>query len=117
MTEMEIVINGQSFTASLEDNETSQAFLNLLPLKLDMQELNGNEKYCFLSEPLPSDPTSISTIEAGDVMLYQDDCIVIFYETHSTSYKYTWIGKIEDAEGIAEVMSKGSVAVDFRINQ
>ena len=117
MTEIEIVIDGQDFTASLEDNETSRAFLRLLPLNLDMQELNGNEKYFFLSEPLPSNPASIGTIEVGDVMLYQDNCIVIFYETHSTSYKYTRIGKIEDAEGLAEVMGKGSVAVDFKINQ
>ena len=117
MTEIEIVIDGQDFTASLEDNETSRAFLKFLPLNLDMKELNGNEKYFFLSEPLPSNPTSISTIEAGDVMLYQDDCIVIFYETHSTSYKYTRIGKIEDTTGLAEAVGKGSVTVDFKTNQ
>lgn len=114
MTEMEIAINGQSFTASLEDNETSRAFLKLLPLDLDMQELNGNEKYFFLPEPLPANPTSISAIEAGDVMLYQDDCIVIFYESHSTSYKYTRIGKIEDARGLAEAVGKGFAKVDFK---
>ena len=117
MTEIEIVINGQGFTASLEDNETSRAFLKLLPLDLDMQELNGNEKYYFLSEPLPSNPQSISTIEAGDVMLYQDDCIVIFYETHSTSYKYTRIGKIEETTALAEAVGKGAVTVDFKTNE
>ena len=117
MTEIKIIINGQSFTASLEDNETSRAFLKLLPLNVDMQELNGNEKYFLLYDPLPSSPTLIGTIEAGDVMLYQDDCIVIFYETHSTSYRYTRIGRIDDTTGLAEAACNGSVAVEFETNQ
>lgn len=114
MKELEIIINGKSFIVSVEDNETAHAFVRLLPLNIDMKELNGNEKYYFLPESLPSDPTSVDVIEAGDVMLYQDNCIVIFYESHPTSYKYTRIGKIDDADGLVEALGKGSAEVDFK---
>ena len=48
MNQMEIIINGKTFSAQLYDNETAHAFAAQLPLTLDMRELNGNEKYLSL---------------------------------------------------------------------
>lgn len=115
MRQVSININGKTFIADVADNETTDAFLDILPLDVDMQELNGNEKYFRLLSPLPSSPKSFDVIEAGDVMLYQDDYIVIFYETHTTSYTYTRIGKIEDAEGLAEAAGSGIAQVNFQL--
>ena len=42
-TQISIFINGRPFEVSLEQNETTQAFQKLLPLKITMNELNGNE--------------------------------------------------------------------------
>ena len=39
---IEITVNGQTFSAELYDNETARAFKERLPLTLDMNELNGN---------------------------------------------------------------------------
>lgn len=39
-----VTVNGRDFTATLEDNETARAFYEMLPLTLEMDELNGNEK-------------------------------------------------------------------------
>ena len=50
-----IAVNGTSFAATLEDNEAGRAFAAMLPLTLDMSELNGNEKYHYLDESLPTD--------------------------------------------------------------
>ena len=61
-----------------------------------MNELNGNEKYVYLSSPLPTSPNVPKIIEKGDVMLFGDDCIVIFYESFKTNYSYTKIGSIEN---------------------
>ena len=45
VSNINIEINGVTYTASLEDNETSRELLNRLPLTITMNELNGNEKY------------------------------------------------------------------------
>lgn len=108
-----ITINEREFSATLYDNETARAFKELLPITLDMSELNGNEKYYYLLDSLPKNSTVPSRINAGDIMLYGGDCIVIFYESFSTSYSYTPIGKIDDPEGLAAALGSGSVQVTF----
>ena len=40
-----IKIGSKKFTASLLDNPTATAFRAMLPLTINMTELNGNEKY------------------------------------------------------------------------
>lgn len=110
---IEITVNGRAFSAELCDNDTAKAFRERLPLTLDMSELNGNEKYCYLSESLPTNSSRPSGIHTGDIMLYGSDCLVIFYESFSTSYSYTPIGKINDPDGLAEILGSGSVQVTF----
>lgn len=114
MLELEISAGGRVFTAQLYDSETVRALMDRMPLDLEMSELNGNEKYYYFEESLPALPQQISQIQAGDLMLYGSDCLVLFYETFSTSYRYTPIGHIEDASGLAEALGGGSVSVSFR---
>lgn len=107
------ILNGQEFVIELADNPSAVAFAGMLPFSGTLTELNGNEKYIRLDGTLPSDPSSPGTIEAGDVMLYQSDTIVIFYKTHQTNYSYTRIGKIADISGLAEAVGTGSVEASF----
>lgn len=97
---VKVLINNDEYTIDLEDNETVKAFVELLPLKMDMKELNGNEKYYYLNKSLPSDSSNIKKITAGDVMLYGDDCLVIFYKSFNTSYSYTKIGHINNLKDL-----------------
>lgn len=113
VTEMNITINGKSFTAELYDNETAMSFAEMLPKTFKMNELNGNEKYYYLSSPLPTNSQKVGRIEAGDIMLYGDDCIVLFYESFSTSYSYTKIGHITNPSGLADAVGDGDVNVVF----
>ena len=106
-------IGGHVFTARLEDNVTARAFAGLLPMTLDMSELNGNEKYHYLDGSLPSAPGRVGRINAGDLMLYGDDCVVLFYKSFSTQYSYTRIGHINDISGLESVVGSGSVQVRF----
>lgn len=108
---MTMEANGQTFAITLEDNDTARALEALLPLTLDMRELNGNEKYFYLDEALPAAAQAVGRIEAGDVMLFGDSCLVIFYESFSTAYSYTRIGRIDNPEGLAEALGGGSVTV------
>ncbi len=94
METMSITLNKQKYAVALEDNASVQALLKMLPLELTMQELNGNEKYVYLENTLPTDSQDIGNIQKGDVMLYGNNCLVIFYKSFSTSYRYTKIGHI-----------------------
>lgn len=106
-------IGDVSFTATLYDNETADAFKEQLPVTLDMSELNGNEKYHYLSFLLPASASRPERIEAGDIMLYGSDCLVLFYESFNTSYSYTPIGKLDDTEGLLEALGSGAVTIGF----
>lgn len=115
-TEMTLTINGKTFTATLYESETAQAFAKLLPLTLEMQELNGNEKYYYLDGTLPTNSEKVGTIHAGDIMLYGNSCVVLFYQTFSTPYSYTKIGRLNADTGIAEAAGNGAATVKFEIN-
>lgn len=96
ITNIKVSINGQDYNAILEDNETAQTFVNLLPQDFNMIELNGNEKYIYMDKSLPTNSSNPKHIEAGDIMLYGNDCLVIFFKSFNTSYSYTKIGHIEN---------------------
>ncbi|MBE6835620.1 MAG: hypothetical protein E7515_05140 [Ruminococcaceae bacterium] len=106
-------INEKEFQFTPEENETANEFLKRLPLSLSMSELNGNEKYFYLENSLPSDEKSVALIQKGDIMLYGDNCIVVFYKTFPTTYKYTKIGHIDDPDELDEALGDGSVTVEF----
>ncbi|MCD7892095.1 MAG: hypothetical protein LUG60_00205 [Erysipelotrichaceae bacterium] len=95
---MNIIIENQSFILNLYDNETAEALIELLPLDLTLQQLNNNEQYVYLEETLPSQSSSINYIQVGDVMLFGNNCLVIFYKDFNTSYQYTLIGHIDNLD-------------------
>ncbi len=110
-----ISVNETSFAATLADSDAARAFAAMLPLMLDMSEMNGNEKYHYLSEELPTDSYRPGTIQAGDLMLYGSSCIVLFYETFSSGYSYTRLGQIDNPEGLAAALGSGNVSVRFEV--
>ena len=114
-TKIRLTVGSARFTAELADNDTAAAFAERLPLTLDMNELNRNEKYCNLDFRLPTDAYRPGKIEEGDLMLYGSDCVVIFYKTFSSSYSYTRIGKIVDTSGLQQALGTGSVKVKFEL--
>lgn len=107
-------INGKIFNAVFYNNETAQKFAEMLPVTMNMTELNGNEKYYYLNTTLPVNSERVGTIKKGDIMLYGNNCIVIFYESFNTSYSYTKIGYIENADNLSGAIETGSVNVTFK---
>ena len=95
VNKMYININEQKLEVNLEDNSTVSTLIKMLPLELSMDDLNNNEKYVYLDNSLPTNTYSPKHIEAGDVMLFGDNCLVIFYESFDTAYDYSKIGHID----------------------
>ena len=116
-TSVNVIVGSKTFTATLADSETGKAFAALLPLTVTMNELNGNEKYHYLSSSLPTAAYQPGTIHAGDLMLYGNNCVVLFYETFNSSYSYTRIGAIDNPSGLAEALGVGNVSVRFENGQ
>lgn len=96
ISSMKIIIDENEYILNLENNETAISFVNTLPQEFNMNELNGNEKYVYLNNDLPTNSYSPKHINAGDVMLFGSNCLVIFYKSFDTVYSYTKIGHIDN---------------------
>ncbi len=82
-------------------------------MTLNMNELNGNEKYFYMDTKYSANSQNVDFINTGDLMLYGNNCIVLFYESFDTSYRYTPLGHIDNSEGLASAMGTGNVNVTF----
>lgn len=93
---VKIIIDERKYIIKLENSQTVKEITKLLPLELNMNELNNNEKYAYLDKSLSVKPKEINNINKGDIMIYGDNCLVIFYKSFKTNYSYTKIGHIEN---------------------
>lgn len=114
-TKLEILVGEHQFTAILVDNPTTAKFTKSLPLKITMKELNRNEKYADLEESLPTTPIHPQRIEPGDLMLFGDRTLVLFYKGFSTPYRYTRLGKIADPAGLSKALGPEDIEIEFRM--
>ena len=87
----------------------------MLPMSLNMQELNGNEKYHYFDRALPTNASRPEGIHTGDLMLYGNNCLVLFYKDFTTSYSYTPLGRLENPTGLAQALGDGSVLITFSL--
>jgi len=115
-SKMKLKIGNSTFSVTLYDNATVTAFKSLLPLTVNMVELNGNEKYADLSRKLPTNASNPGTIRNGDLMLYGSSTVVLFYKTFPTTYSYTKLGRMDDATGLVAALGAGNVTVMFELD-
>ena len=114
---MKITAGDTTFTAALADNSSAEALKELLsqgPLAIDMSDYAGMEKVGPIGTDLPRNDQQITT-GAGDIILYQGDSLVIYYNTNS--WNFTRIGKIEGVTGeeLLDAFGNGDVTVTFSL--
>ena len=112
---IKIMIGDNHFIVILESNAASTEFKKMLPLTISMRDLNSNEKFFDLSSNLPTHASNLRTINAGDLMLWGSNTLVLFYKTFNTSYSYTRLGKIENPSGLTQALGSGNVTVTFEL--
>lgn len=112
---LKISIGLTSFNATLDNNVATKAFKALLPMTINMSELNGNEKYYYLRDNLPTASSNPGAIRNGDLMLYGSSCVVLFYKSFSTSFSYTRLGRVDNPSGLASALGSGNVSVTFEL--
>ena len=106
---IKVTINGKAHLLNMEATPAAEALRQRLPMTLQMGDLNGNEKYCYMDEVLPAQSERIGRVNAGDVMLFGDDCLVIFYKSFNTAYTYTRIGHIPDEGELVQALEEQGV--------
>lgn len=110
-----IKVGSSIFTATLADNAAATAFKALLPMTVNMTEMNRNEKYYDLPNSLPTSTSRPGTIQNGDLMLWGGSTLVLFYKTFSSSYSYTPLGRIANPSGLSSALGSGNVTVSFEL--
>ena len=110
---IKVIIGTKVFVATLFENETAKEFKKILPITLNMTDLNKNEKYFHFSKSFPMDKFSPKMINSGDLMLWNDNSLVLFYETFSTNYQYTKVGKIDNPNMLAQTLGSDDIKITF----
>ncbi len=114
-TKMKVQIGNAVFTATLEDNAAVREFVAMMkeaPVTINMSDYSGFEKVGSLGRSLTASNSQMMT-EAGDIVLYNGNQIVMFYG--SNSWSYTKLGHIEDLTGWEEALGSGDITAVFSI--
>jgi hypothetical protein len=112
---MWMTIGEHRFSITLTNSAASAAFAALLPLEVDMAELNGNEKYAELPQALPTSASRPGRIHNGDLMLYGEKTLVVFYSTFNSPYSYTRLGRVDSPAALQEALGRRGVHVVFSV--
>ena len=112
---MVMAINGKKVSVEWEDNESVEALMDLVskePLSIQMSMYGGFEQVGSIGTSLPRNDIQTTT-EAGDIVLYSGDQIVVFYG--SNSWAYTRLGRITDKneDELAKMLGKEDVTISI----
>lgn len=108
-----ITIKNKEYEAILYDNSTTKELIKKFPITITMSDLNGNEKYYNFSKSFSTSSENVANINKGDIMLFGDNCLVIFYKSFSTRYRYTKLGYIKNLEDLENSLGKGDIEITF----
>ena len=92
---IQLSIDGTQIPVTWEENASVDELKTLLPLTVKMSMYGGFEQVGPVGRSIVSNDEQITT-EAGDIVLYAGDRIVIFYG--SNSWAYTKLGHIDQAQ-------------------
>jgi hypothetical protein len=114
---MNIKIGDKVLTATLVDNSSVEALKEALakaPITVDMRDYGNMEKVGSLGQNFPRNDESI-TAEAGDIILYQGNALVIYYA--SNSWSFTRLGKIDNIsqKELKGILGEGNVTVTLSL--
>ncbi|MBR6211281.1 MAG: hypothetical protein IKQ81_09040 [Clostridiales bacterium] len=116
---MELImkIDGTEVSVAWENNESVDAIRELAAsggLEINMSMYGGFEQVGSIGQSIPSSDEQTTT-EAGDIVLYSGNQVVVFYG--SNSWAYTRLGRITDKteQELAEMLGKENVVLSFEI--
>lgn len=115
MDKITLSFNDRTYTATLADNPSAQAFAELLkdgPLTVSAHDYGNFEKVGSLGTELPRTDEQITTAP-GDIILYQGNQITVYYAQNT--WNFTRLGRIDDPSGLREALGDGDVEITFQL--
>ena len=116
---IKLKINNYELTATLVDNSSTQSLIEKLKesdITINMNDYGNMEKVGQLDFSLPRNDQNITT-ESGDLILYQGNNFVIYYDTNNWSL--TKLGKIDniDKQQLKNILGSGSIVVTLSLDE
>lgn len=113
---MVLKINNEEVLVEWEENESVDALKKICSeeaLTIQLSMYGGNEQVGSIGQSLPRNDINITT-DAGDIVLYSGNQIVLFYG--SNSWAYTRLGHIVDksASDMAKLLGNGDVTITIQ---
>ena len=116
---LKLTVNGRSFTATLVKNSSTEAPMKQLAqgsVDIRMNDYGDLEKVGSLGFSLPRNDRQTTT-SPGDLILYQGNSFVIYYDTNS--WNFTRLGKVDGVSSRNEMLDllggKGEVTVTLSL--
>lgn len=114
---MKLIIGDRTITATLMDNSSTQALVEKLKegdITLTLHDYASFEKVGDLGFSLPRNDIQITT-KAGDLILYQGNQFVLYYDTNS--WNFTQLGRIDDMseKELKSLLGSGDVTITLSI--
>ena len=113
---MKLTIGETEVPVTWEDNESVDALKALAakePLTIQLSMYGGFEQVGPIGQSIVRDDQQMTT-EAGDIVLYSGNQIVVFYG--SNSWAYTRLGHVElSQKELENLLGNGDVELTFRM--
>ena len=109
-----LTINGQSTTATLDDNPTARDFLSMLPLTLTLEDYASTEKIAYPPRKLSTEgaPAGVDP-EVGDITYYAPrGNLALFYKDFGYSSGLIRLGRFDNSVGIIQASGKLKVEIE-----
>ena len=116
---IKIEANGTTLTATLKDNVSTRALVNMLkegPLTINMNDYARMEKVGPIGTTLPQCDERLTT-QPGDLILYRGQYFVIYYAQNT--YSLTPLGKIDNITNneLIKILGNGDVTVTISLSE
>lgn len=117
MKTLTMKIDGKKVAVDWEENKSVAALTELVkdkPLTVQTSMYGGFEQVGSIETSLPRNDAQTTT-QAGDIVLYSGNQIVVFYGTNS--WAYTRLGHITDktAAQMKDLLGNGNVTIEFSL--
>lgn len=113
--QIKITVGNTELFATLEDNATTRALIEQMPMTLSMDDLYGREMcYRYGANALPTDSLRSDGYEVGDIAYWPPrGSLVILYEQNGEQFERQHIGHI--SEGVEVFATTGDAEVTFEV--